>query len=615
MRRHTRRVSFAAAAAGVLLVFSACQNAPSTDQSTPPGTGTDFNADNCTPVITAVSPEKVAMLTRLAGEFKKSPQHTNLGKCATIYPVEVSSGEAARLLKLPGDLWPASATVKPRPTLWTPASSAWIDQVAAVNGTALVPEARSFTRTPVVFAMPERMASALGWPEKKIGIKDLHDLCVNPAGWGSRGGTAGQWGKFKLGKTNPNSSTTGLATLVMQSYAASGKTAGLTTGDIAAAEKFSREFESCVIHYGDTTGNMLQRVYDRDAEGRPLDYISAIAVEEVSVIAYNQGNPNTRALSDEEAAKLVRPREKLVAVYPKEGSLTSDNPIVALGGPKASWVSAEQATAGRAFIEFLLSDRVQDELDEYGFRPLDAQRAVGGLITEQNGVDAGQPATWLEKPSVPVSFAATEQWDRIRKPSSVLILIDVSGSMAEPAGAGKTRLEAAVSSAQDTLGHFRPSDELGVWTFTTGGVYKKNSTYQVRAIKPLGGDLENLLRELRNLVPLRGTPLYDAVRISHTTMTKRAQAGRINAIILLSDGDDHGSRLSQAALIAGLNSTSEGGGGDAPVRVFPIIYGGGVSEAGKNALVAIAEASGGQLFDASDPRRIAEVLQSVVNNF
>ena len=614
MRRHTWKASFTAAATCAALLLSACQNAPSTGPSTSPGAGTDFSGDNCTPVITAVSPEKVAMLTRLAAEFKNSPQHESLGKCATVHPVEVSSGEAARLLKLSGPLWPSSETVKPRPTLWTPASSAWIDQVAAVNGAALVPDAQSFTRTPVVFAMPERMARTLGWPEKKIGIKDLHNLCVNPDGWGSQGGAAGQWGRFKLGKTNPNSSTTGLATLIMQSYAASGKTAGLTPADVASAEKFSREFESCVIHYGDTTGNVLKRVYDRDAEGRPLDYVSAIAVEEVSVIAYNQGNPNTRALSDEEVAKLVRPREKLVAVYPAEGSLTSDNPIVALGGPKADWVSAEQATAGRAFIEFLLSDRVQDDLDEYGFRPLDAQRAVTGLFTEQYGVDAKQPTTWLEKPSVPVSFAATEQWDKIRKPSSVLMLIDVSGSMAESAGAGKTRLEAAVDSAQNTLGHFRSSDQLGVWTFTTGGVYKSDGTYQVRAVKPLGGDLENLLRELKNLVPLRGTPLYDAVRKGHATMTKRAEPGRINAIILLSDGDDAGSRLSQAALIAGLNSTGEGGG-DAAVRVFPIIYGQGVSEAGRNALASIAEASGGQVFDASDPRRIAEVFQSVVNNF
>lgn len=215
---------------------------------------------------------------------------------------------------------------------------------------------------------------------------------------------------------------------------------------------------------------------------------------------------------------------------------------------------------------------------------------------------------------MPVSFAATEQWDKIRKPSSVLMLIDVSGSMAESAGAGKTRLEAAVDSAQNTLGHFRSSDRLGVWTFTTGGVYKTDGTYQVRAVKPLGGDLENLLRELKNLVPLRGTPLYDAVRKGHTTMTKRAEPGRINAIILLSDGDDARSRLSQAALIAGLNSSGEGGG-DAAVRIFPIIYGQGVSEAGRNALVSIAEASGGQVFDASDPRRIAEVFQSVVNNF
>lgn len=91
MRRRTWKASFTAAAACAALFLAACQNAPNNGPSTSPGAGTDFGGDNCTPVITAVSPEKVAMLTRLAAEFKNSPQHAGLGKCATVHPVEVSS--------------------------------------------------------------------------------------------------------------------------------------------------------------------------------------------------------------------------------------------------------------------------------------------------------------------------------------------------------------------------------------------------------------------------------------------------------------------------------------------------------------------------------------------
>ena len=608
MKRTRKRLRATALAAVVSVMLTACVFSDSSSDEL----GTDFNTDGCTPIITAVSPEKVFMMTELAAAFKSSSQHDALETCATIYPVEVGSGEAARLLKLSGELWTETETAKPRPVLWSPASSIWMDQVSSVNGEALVADWQSFTRSPVVFAMPERMARVLGWPDEPLGINDLRDVCLNPEGWGAFGGSAALWGDFRLGKTNPNTSTTGLNTLVMQSYANSGKTEGLTGEDVAAAKDFSEAFESCVIHYGDTTGNVLTRVYDRDSEGRPLDYVSAIAVEEISVIAYNQGNPNTRALTAEEQELLVPPTEKLVAIYPEEGSLTSDNPIVALGGPMAPWVTPEQTVGGNAFVDYLLTDTVQDRLDDYGFRPVDPNRTVGGIFTVQNGVDAAQPTTWLEKPSVDVTLTALDQWDVIRKPSSVLVLLDVSGSMGDPAGTGNSRLQEAVLSAQNTLGYFRTTDELGVWAFTTGVDSQYGSgVVEIRGVEALAGSRETLSRELGNLTPLNGTPLYDAVSAAHEYMTDRAEAGRINAIILLSDGEDTDSFTSLEKLLFDMRDTTEGKN-DAPVRVFTIVYG---QNAPPEALTAIAEASGGQVFNASDPRRIAAVFQSVVNNF
>ena len=57
---------------------------------------------------------------------------------------------------------------------------------------------------------------------------------------------------------------------------------------------------------------------------------------------------------------------------------------------------------------------------------------------------------------------------------------------------------------------------------------------------------------------------------------------------------------------------AEGGIEETPVRVFPIAYS---KDAAAGVLGDIAEASGGQSFDASDSRRIGVEFERVVNNF
>ena len=110
----------------------------------------------------------------------------------------------------------------------------------------------------------------------------------------------------------------------------------------------------------------------------------------------------------------------------------------------------------------------------------------------------------------------------------------------------------------------------------------------------------------------KGTPLYDAIAQAYDEMTKRAEPGRINAIVVLSDGQDTDSSISLDSLIAKIGKATREGGEDAPVRIFPIAYGEG---ADTGALQRIAEATGGQWFDASDAAKIDLVFASVINNF
>ena len=579
------------------------------------GTGTggddladgDFVDDGCTSVVVATSSEKVNMLDALADAFKESPEHEALDECATIRPINVSSGDATRYLTA-GEEWPDEDTRK-WPTMWSPASTVWTERVAAAASPSLVGEPESFTHTPVVFGVPETMAKALGWPDAEIGITDFERLCQDPDGWGSVGKDL--WGSFKISKTNPNTSTTGLSAILMQSYEASGKTEGLTADDVASSADFSRVFEECVIHYGDTTGKVLSTLYDETQNGAGgSGYVSAVALEETSLLNYNQGNPDSHTVQPGET--LTPPKEKLVAVYPSGGSMWSDNPITVLG---ADWVTDVQAGAGTAFASFLQTDAAQEILPDYGFRPLADSAPLGDLFTEEYGVDAAGPAVSLPRPEVEVVSAAIDQWTQIRKPSSVLEVIDISGSMDEAIGDGRSKLDGAIEGAQATLGHFRSTDEVGVWAFTTGVTSPAGDNLVVlRDVAPLRSDREAVDSSLDDLrfADRQGTPLYDAISAAYDEMSERAEPGRINAIVLLSDGQDTDSSISLDSLVAKIGKSSREGGDDAPVRIFPIAYGEG---ADSNALQRIAEATGGQWFDASDAAKIDLVFASVINNF
>ncbi|GAA2244173.1 substrate-binding and VWA domain-containing protein [Rarobacter faecitabidus] len=600
---------FRVMAAAVALGVVATTLAGCSGENDTPDTDTIVADDGCTPVIVATSSEKVNLMEDLGELFKKSPEYSSLSECATVYPVNVASGKAAKYLSDSTTEWALGNDTAP--SVWSPASTVWTERVASIAGEKVVAGAESFAKTPVVFGMPESMAKALGYPAKDIGIAQIHELIENPDGWGSVGKSL--WGSFKIAKTNPNSSTTGLSTLLMQAYAASGKTQDLTTADVGAAEEFSRVFESGAIHYGDTTGKVLQNLADKTTGGGS-SYVSAITLEETSLYNYNIGNPDSHTVQPGET--LTPPDEKLVAIYPSEGSMWSDNPAVVLN---ADWVTPEQKTAATAFVEFLHTKDAQQVLPEYGFRPLDASVDVSTTLNGIVGIDPAQPKTTLPQPAPEVVSAAIDQWTQIRKPSAILQLIDVSGSMDEVIDGGKTRLDGAIAGSTTTLGEVRSTDEIGVWAFTTGLTSEIDGTQAegiavVRPFSVLGGDKEAMRSDIQDLANAQrgGTPLYDAIATAYDYMKQHAETGRINAIVVLSDGEDTDSRIQLDSLIQKINADQKEGGNDKSVRIFAIAYS---SSADVESLENLARASGGQVFDATDPTKITETFQSVMNNF
>ena len=610
---------FALLLAAALLV-AACSSSGDDDGNT--GSSSDDTTiddvlgdpGDCTVVDLAVSPEKIDLLTDLARTFNRSDEAEVDGECIFIRPQSKSSGLGASLLV---EGWNEDSQ-GPRPVVWSPASSAWgaiVDQRLTEQGDEpIAGEGTPFMLTPLVIAMPQPMAEALGWPDEPIGWADVADLATSGRGWAEFGHP--EWGPFRLGKTNPNFSTSGLSALIAQTYAATGTTEGLTTEDLDDQDvvDFGTSVESAVVHYGDTTLTFLNNLYRADQRGNSLTYASAVAVEEKSVIDYNRGNPDGVLQPGEEPRP---PRVPLVAIYPEEGTLYSDNPFFVLD---AEWVDDTERQGAELFQEFVQEPDNQERVLEFGFRPGNPDVAIGDPITTDNGVDPDQPQTLLEVPDPPVMIELLNRWDEQRKPAQVELLIDVSGSMGDPAGsdAVPTKLDLAIRAAVESIDLFSDRDVVGLSIFSTE-IGPNGTDEVVQLVEPatMTRDHRNELRSsIQDLFPTNATPLYTAVQRTYEDAVAAYDADAINAIVLLSDGvnDDGNTGDDEAQLDSLLETLSAGSEGtrSEPVRVFAIAYG---DEADVGALRDIAEASNAALYNASDPATISRVLAAVISNF
>jgi Ca-activated chloride channel family protein len=571
----------------------------------------DDDPGDCIVVDLSVSPEKVSLLTELAEDFNGSDAALLDGDCVYARVQSKSSGGAAQLLAEEWD----EGIEGPRPAVWSPAASSWgavLNQRLSDDGQpAMTGDFTSFMLTPLVIAMPRPMAEALGWPDEPLGYADILALSQDPEGWAAHGHP--EWGTFRLGKTNPNFSTSGLSALIAQAYAANGKTTGLSIEDLdkQSTQDFARSVEAGVVHYGDTTLTFLNNWFRADQRGNPFGYVSAVAAEEKSVIDYNAGDPDGIRQEGEEPRP---PRIPLVAIYPEEGTLYSDNPLFILD---AEWVDDDQAAGAELFIDFVQEPDNQRKSLEFGFRPGNPDVQIGAPIDRDNGVDANQPQTLLDVPSPAVLARLLDDWQDQRKPARVLLLIDVSGSMGDVADpdTGATKLDLAKQATINALQDFNDDDEVGLRVFTTDLADGQDVLTLVEPGR-VGDVREQLRTRIRDLVPLNGTPLYRATRSAYEDQLASYDPTRINAVVLLSDGvnddgepDDDRDELQQ--LLQVLSAESEGQQGQA-VRVFPISYGEGADLA---TLRRIAEASQAAVYDSSDPRSITKVFVAVVSNF
>ena len=449
----------------------------------------------------------------------------------------------------------------------SPDSSVWLDTLdrewAARTGreSPLVGQTDRYAVSPIVIAMWEDVARSMGYPDRALGWADLLDRAQSdPA--------------FKWSHPSTNSAAGLLATLA-EFYAGAGKTRGLTEADVQqqATLDYVAAIERTVRYYGEGEWSVIQRVR---SEGRA--YLDAFVCQEQLVIYHNA----------------VTTGERLVAIYPLEGTLWEDHPLSLLELDALS--DRHRATFSR-FVEFAKSPAQQAKVLTSGYRPTDLSiplNAAESPFTVANGVDPTQPQTALQMPSPAVVQVVRDVWWYTKRHTSVYLVVDVSGSMEG----------SKLYNAQEALRVFveqikGDAEQVGLISFS----YDAQETVP---LDELGRNRTDVASAIDTLEASGDTALLDAVDLAYTRLQTAGDPERINAIVVMTDGRENNSSVSLNTLI---NRIRQGNQDQTPIVIFCIGYG---SDADEGTLRALAESSGGQYFrgDMDTIRRLYKILSS-----
>ena len=436
-----------------------------------------------------------------------------------------------------------------RPDVWIPDSSLW---TSTLPGT----DAPSVARSPLVLAVPQAVATGLGWPA----------TAVDP--------TAVLGGPLRLALADPARSAVARAGLLAVDRALAPLPDGRRRlgAVFLAAQRGAPEDPDAAL--GAMTGDL------------PL----ATFVPEQAVWAANARVPGS----------------PLVALYP--GTPTAlDYPFVVLTDRPGVRAEAER------FARVLAGPDGTRRLYDAGFRAPDG--TPGAVLRTEDGVSpraaGGTPPDPREVARAQAAFEAVTLGTRM------LAVIDVSGSMVlpMPGEPPRTRIELAVGAATNGVALYPDDAEVGLWVFSTG-LTATTDHRELVPVGPLGLQPDGVRGRERMAAALGGitlapdgdTALYDTTLAAVRSVRAGWQPGRVNSVVLFTDGrNDDGRGIGLEQLLATLQAEA----GDRPVPVISLALGDG---ADFGALREIARVTHGATYEVRDVRQIREVLADALSS-
>ncbi|MFI7546678.1 VWA domain-containing protein [Actinoplanes sp. NPDC049599] len=463
------------------------------------------------------------------------------------------------------------------PDVWIPDSSTWLLRVSREAPGFVPTDTVPVAGSPVVLAMPAPVAQQLGWPAKQLKWSDLLGQL-----------TAGK--SLRPGIVDPTRDAAGLTGLL-----ALGGAAG---NDAAGATRKVRALRELAANTSSIRQDLVEK-FPRTAE-EVTTGLSAAPLSEEDVLAYNADKPPI----------------PLAALYldPAPAVLNYPFAIMPEVDPQKSQAAAglHQALRGTTFLNALAAAglRGPDGKAGAGFTaPAGAPAEVATAIPAGGAAAQGTSAAAQAGTAISQVLGS---WAAITQPGRVLAVFDISGSMLKkvPTAGGLTRAEVTKRAAAQGLQLFDDKWAVGTWFFSTDLV--GSQAWQPKVpISPLSSARTQLNDALNEMQPKKtgDTGLFDTALAAYKTVKTGWQAGRVNSVILFTDGvNENDGGLTEDELVAGLKKARDP---RKPVRMVIIGIG---TEVDRNELKTIADASGSSsgVFVAEDPAKINEIFLQAI---
>jgi Ca-activated chloride channel family protein len=413
--------------------------------------------------------------------------------------------------------------------------------------------------SPVLLGLKASKAHALGWDAAEPTWKEIAD--------------AAKAGKFTFGMTNPTSSNTGLTATIGLAAALAKNPDALTEEDLKNP-RLSDFFKGQRLTSG--SSGWLAEIYEKDQSK-----VDGIINYESVLLSLNA------------SGKLAEP---LTLVYPKEGIITADYPLMLLNGLRRPDYDK--------LVAYLRSTPFQTKMSALTLRrPVNADATVASSIPKRTLIELPFPGQ-----ASLISALLDNFLSDVRIPGSSRYVLDLSGSMQGNRIAGLKQsmlmLASSAMGGSERYARFQNREEVGIITFSTEPAHT--------VLFPMGSTPEQnaqtraAITQFVNPLSAGGqTAIYSSIQQALVELAQersREKEKRYYTVVLMTDGENN-QGLSQSEFEQWYRSQSDNIAG---IPVFPILFGEGSPEE----LRQLADMTGGRMFD-SRSNTLAAVFKEI----
>ncbi len=406
--------------------------------------------------------------------------------------------------------------------------------------------------SPVVLGVKRSVGERLGWCDAKVSWADIAEKSAR--------------GEFRFAMSTPAASNSGFSVVVAAQVAFNGEALSATNVDAAQMRDFAKGH---LLRAG-SSGWLADLYLRRQNE------VDGIFNYESVLLSLNQ-NPELG--------------EPLCLVYPSEGVITADYPLLLLDESKRQ--------AFDKLVAFLTGERFQRRVLETGRRPINAAVAVDERFPKALILEAPFPASVDIVDAILLTYL-----DKQLKTGHAIFLVDISGSMSgEPiielrqALQGLTGLDRSITGQ---FARFREGEKVTLIPFDD----QPGSPVRFAINLDDAEGQQRLRTFIESLNPDGGTAIFSALNAAYRLADelRAADPERPLTIVLMSDGRNQDG-MTETDFVNQMRMQPER---FAATPTFAVIFG----DADEAQMERIADLTGGQAFD-SRKQGLSQVFKTI----